>query len=47
MVETYAPEHTRYMKFLGARVILTPAADLHEGMVAKADDLAKRNGWFR
>jgi cysteine synthase A len=34
------------MRFLGAKVILTPAAERGTGMVRKANELAARNGWF-
>jgi len=34
------------MRFLGAKVVLTPAAERGMGMVNKAVELAKANGWF-
>jgi cysteine synthase A len=34
------------MRALGARVILTPAAERGTGMVKKAEELSKRFGWF-
>jgi cysteine synthase A len=34
------------MRFLGAQVILTPAAERGSGMVRKAEELAKKHGWF-
>jgi cysteine synthase A len=34
------------MRFLGARVVLTPAAEKGSGMLAKAVELAKEHGWF-
>ena len=34
------------MKALGARVILTPAAERGTGMVKRAEELAKQHGWF-
>ena len=34
------------MRFLGAKVIVTPAAERAVGMVKKTIDLAKANGWF-
>ena len=34
------------MRFLGAKVVITPAAGRGFGMVAKAQELAKKNGWF-
>ncbi|MDC0375400.1 cysteine synthase A [Pseudomonadales bacterium] len=46
MVETFSIERRKIMKALGARVILTPAAERGSGMVAKAEALAKQHGWF-
>jgi cysteine synthase A len=34
------------MRFLGAKVVVTPAAERGTGMVKKAEALAKKNGWF-
>jgi cysteine synthase A len=34
------------MRFLGAKVVLTPAAEGATGMVKKTIALAKKNGWF-
>ena len=34
------------MRFLGARVVLTPAAERGTGMVKKAVELAEKHGWF-
>ena len=34
------------MKALGAKVILTPAAERGSGMVKRAEELAKEHGWF-
>ena len=34
------------MRFLGAKVVLTPAADKGSGMLAKAIELAETHGWF-
>src|SRR5207344_1727047 len=34
------------MRFLGARVILTPASEKGSGMLAKAVDLAEKHAWF-
>src|SRR6202007_2149125 len=41
MVETFSVERRKLMRFLGAKVVLTPAADLGVGMVAKAIELAE------
>lgn len=46
MVETFSVERRRIMRLLGARVILTPAAERGTGMVRKAEQLARERGWF-
>ena len=46
MVETFSIERRRIMKALGAKVILTPAAERGSGMVKRAEELAKKYGWF-
>lgn len=46
MAEPFSVERRRMMRFLGAKVIITPAADRAVGMVNKAIELAKKNGWF-
>jgi len=46
MAETFSVERRKLMRFLGAKVILTPAAGRGLGMVLKAQELAKKNGWF-
>ena len=46
MAETFSVERRRLMRFLGAKVVLTPAAQRGMGMVNKANELAKMNGWF-
>jgi cysteine synthase len=46
MAETFSVERRRLMRFLGAKVVLTPAAERAFGMVNKAEELAKANGWF-
>jgi cysteine synthase A len=46
MAETFSVERRKLMRFLGAKVVLTPAAQRGMGMVAKAIELAKANGWF-
>jgi len=46
MVETFSIERRKIMKALGAKVILTPAAERGTGMVKKAEDLANKYGWF-
>jgi cysteine synthase A len=46
MVETFSIERRKIMKALGAKVILTPAAEKGSGMVDRANQLAKQHGWF-
>jgi cysteine synthase len=46
MVETFSIERRKLMRMLGAKVILTPAAERGTGMVKKAAELAKKHGWF-
>ena len=46
MVESFSVERRRIMRMLGAKVILTPAAERGFGMVKKAQALAEKHGWF-
>jgi len=46
MPESFSVERRRLMRFLGAKVILTPAAHRATGMVLKTIELAKAHGWF-
>jgi cysteine synthase len=46
MAETFSIERRKLMRFLGARVILTPGPARGLGMVQKANELAAKNGWF-
>jgi cysteine synthase A len=46
MVETFSIERRKIMRAFGAKVILTPAAERGTGMVRKAEELARRHGWF-
>lgn len=46
MVETFSIERRKIMKALGAKVILTPAAEKGTGMVKRAAELAGQHGWF-
>jgi cysteine synthase A len=45
MVESFSVERRRIMRMLGAKVILTPAAERGQGMVKKARELAEKHGW--
>ena len=46
MAESFSIERRKIMRILGARVILTPAAERGTGMVKKAAELAAKHGWF-
>jgi cysteine synthase A len=46
MSESFSVERRKLMRFLGAQVILTPAAEKGTGMLAKARELADKHGWF-
>ncbi len=46
MSDSFSVERRKLMKFLGARVVLWPAAERGSGMVKKTEELAKKNGWF-
>lgn len=46
MAESFSVERRKLMRFLGAKVVLTPRADKGTGMYNKAVELAEKNGWF-
>jgi cysteine synthase A len=46
MSESFSVERRRMMRFLGVKVVLTPAALKGSGMLAKATELAMKHGWF-
>ena len=46
MSDSFSVERRKLMRALGAKVILTPAAERGTGMVKKAEELAEKNGWF-
>ena len=46
MSDSFSIERRKIMRILGAKVVLTPAAERGTGMVRKAEELAKKNGWF-
>src|ERR1700759_1806819 len=46
MAESFSIERRRLMRFLGAKVVITPAAERAVGMVKKTIELAKAHGWF-
>ena len=47
MADSFSVERRKLMRFLGAKVILTPAAKRGLGMVEKANELAAAHGWFQ
>jgi cysteine synthase len=46
IAESFSVERRKIMRMLGAKVILTPAAERGTGMVRKAAELANKHGWF-
>ncbi|HVY22715.1 MAG TPA: cysteine synthase A [Steroidobacteraceae bacterium] len=46
MAESFSIERRKIMRALGAKVVLTPAAERGTGMVRKAKELAEKHGWF-
>jgi cysteine synthase A len=46
MAEPFSVERRKLMRFLGAKVIITPAAERAVGMINKTIELAKAHGWF-
>jgi cysteine synthase A len=46
MAESFSIERRKLLRFFGARVVLTPAAEKGSGMLAKAVELAETHGWF-
>ncbi|MEL7488135.1 MAG: cysteine synthase A [Pseudomonadota bacterium] len=46
MAESFSIERRKLMRFLGAKVVLTPAKEKGTGMIAKAKELAAENDWF-
>jgi len=46
MTETFSIERRKLIRAYGGKVLLTPAAARGSGMVAKAVELAQKNGWF-
>ena len=46
MAESFSVERRRLMRYLGAKVVLTPKAAKGFGMYSKAKELAEANGWF-
>ncbi len=46
MSESFSIERRKILRFLGARIVLTPAHEKGSGMLAKAVELADKHGWF-
>ncbi|MBL0029272.1 MAG: cysteine synthase A [Rhodanobacteraceae bacterium] len=46
MTETFSIERRKLIRAYGGKVILTPAAERGSGMVRRAEELAKKHGWF-
>jgi cysteine synthase A len=46
MAESFSVERRKIMRALGAKVILTPAAERGSGMVRRAEELAAEHGWY-
>ncbi|MEH6823761.1 MAG: cysteine synthase A [Motiliproteus sp.] len=46
MSENFSIERRKLLRFLGARVVLTPAAEKGTGMLAKAEELAEKHGYY-
>ncbi|MBT8433835.1 MAG: PLP-dependent cysteine synthase family protein, partial [Gammaproteobacteria bacterium] len=47
MAENFSIERRRMIRFLGAKVILTPASDMGTGMIAKVNELVETHGWWQ
>ena len=46
MAENFSVERRKILRFLGAKVVLTPASEKGTGMLLKAEELAESHGWF-
>ena len=46
MAENFSVERRKMLRFLGAKVVLTPASEKGTGMVKKAEELAAAHGYF-
>jgi len=46
MAESFSIERRKMLRYLGAKVVLTPAAEKGTGMLNKAVELAEKHGWF-
>ncbi len=46
MAESFSIERRKMLRFLGAKIVLTPASEKGTGMLKKAEELAAAHGWF-
>jgi len=46
MAESFSIERRKLLRFLGAKVVLTPASEKGSGMLNKAAELAEKHGWY-
>ena len=46
MAESFSVERRRLMRFMGTKLVLTPAAERATGMVRATEALAAKHGWF-
>src|SRR5690606_32526405 len=46
MAENFSVERRKMLRFLGAKVVLTPASEKGTGMLNKAIELAREHGWY-
>ncbi len=46
MAESFSIERRKLMRALGAKVILTPAAERATGMIRRCEELVAEHGWF-
>jgi cysteine synthase A len=46
MADSFSVERRKLMRFLGAKVVLTPAALRAVGMINKVSELTAKHGWF-
>jgi len=46
MAESFSVERRKLLRFMGAKVVLTPAAEKGTGMLNKAIELAQAHGWY-
>jgi len=47
MGENFSIERRRILRFMGAKVVLTPADAMGSGMLKKVDELSEKNGWWQ